>query len=80
MKLSGWYRLRDQAPYAGLTSNIQRVAALAKDRLVWGSDWPHTAFETTAMPTYRSVWTPVVDALGEARAQAALAAGSQLYA
>lgn len=80
VKLSGWYRLRDQAPYAGLTSNIQRVAALAKDRLVWGSDWPHTAFETTAMPTYRSVWTPVVDALGEARAQAALAAGSQLYA
>lgn len=80
VKLSGWYRLGEQAPYERLTDNIQRVAALAKDRLVWGSDWPHTAFEATAMPAYRSVWTPVVDALGEARAQAALVAGAQLYA
>ncbi|MFN3376229.1 MAG: amidohydrolase family protein [Burkholderiaceae bacterium] len=80
VKLSGWYRLGDQAPYERLTHNIRRVAALAKDRLVWGSDWPHTAFETTAMPPYRSVWTPVVDALGETSAQAALVAGAQLYA
>lgn len=79
IKLSGWYRLGDQAPYHGLCANIQRVATLAADRLVWGSDWPHTSFETTAMPAYRSVWAPVVDALGAARAQAVLTAGSRLY-
>lgn len=79
IKLSGWYRLGDQAPYEGLCANIQRVAALAADRLVWGSDWPHTSFEPTAMPAYRSVWTPVVQALGSARAQAVLAAGERLY-
>lgn len=79
VKLSAWYRLGDQAPYGRLTDNVQRVAALVKDRLVWGSDWPHTAFETAAMPAYRSVWMPVVAALGEARAQTVLAAGAQLY-
>lgn len=80
VKLSGWYRLGDQAPYGKLIDNVRRVAALAPDRLVWGSDWPHTAFETAAMPAYRSIWAPVVEALGESRAQAVLRAGARLYA
>jgi predicted TIM-barrel fold metal-dependent hydrolase len=80
VKLSGWYRLGDQAPYAQLTEHIRRVAALAPERLVWGSDWPHTAFDTAAMPAYRSVWAPVVEALGASRAQAVLQAGASLYA
>ena len=80
VKLSGWYRLGDQAPYAQLTEHIRRVAALAPERLVWGSDWPHTAFDTAAMPAYRSVWAPVVEALGASHAQAVLQAGASLYA
>ena len=80
VKLSGWYRLGDQAPYGRLIAHIQRVAALAPERLVWGSDWPHTAFDTAAIPAYRSVWTPVLEALGASHAQAVLRAAMRLYA
>lgn len=88
VKLSGWYRLGAQAPYAALRPVIERVAALAEravghggeaPRLVWGSDWPHTAFAPEAMPAYGSVWQPVPQALGEAAAQAILTAGRRLY-
>ncbi len=64
VKLSGWYRLGDSAPYARLRPQIQRVAALFGAHLVWGSDWPHTAFASDTMPAYASLWQPVVDALG----------------
>lgn len=80
VKLSGWYRLRSVAPYESLRDSIQRVAQLMGENLVWGSDWPHTAFEHTALPPYESVWQPVVQALGESRAAAARTAGALLYA
>jgi predicted TIM-barrel fold metal-dependent hydrolase len=64
VKLSGWYRLGAQAPYAALVPTIARVGALFGPRLVWGSDWPHTAFAEEARPPYASTWQPVVDALG----------------
>lgn len=80
VKLSGWYRLQASAPYEALSANIQRVAQTVGDRLVWGSDWPHTAFDHDALPPYASVWQPVVQALGEARAAAVRAAGALLYA
>lgn len=79
VKLSGWYRLQAEAPYSTLHGNLRRVAALVGERLVWGSDWPHTAFEPHAKPAYESVWTPVVDALGPARAAQVLRAGATLY-
>ncbi|MFN4121517.1 amidohydrolase family protein [Acidovorax sp.] len=79
VKLSGWYRLGDHAPYIRITEHIQRVATIAPGRLVWGSDWPHTAFDAAAMPAYRSVWTPVEDALGTSRAHEVLRAGARLY-
>jgi len=64
VKLSGWYRLQAAAPYHALLPLIRRVAALFGDRLLWGSDWPHTSFAAAQMPRYRSLWTPVVAALG----------------
>jgi predicted TIM-barrel fold metal-dependent hydrolase len=70
IKLSGWYRLQSCAPYGDLTPTIRRVAALFGDRMVWGSDWPHTAFAPDAMPAYATLWAPVVDALGDAAAEA----------
>jgi predicted TIM-barrel fold metal-dependent hydrolase len=80
VKLSGWYRLHASAPYDELHNHIRQVAGIAGDRLVWGSDWPHTAFPSDALPPYGSVWHPVVQALGENRAAAVRAAGALLYA
>lgn len=70
VKLSGWYRLEATEPYTLLDASIRRVADLFGERLVWGSDWPHTAFPADAMPRYPSTWDPVVRALGEREALA----------
>ncbi len=80
VKLSGWYRLRSVAPYESMHEPIRRVAQLMGEHLVWGSDWPHTAFDHDALPPYKSVWQPVVQALGESRAAAVCTAGALLYA
>lgn len=79
VKLSGWYRLQAAVPYDTLYGTTRRVAELLGDRLVWGSDWPHTAFSREAMPAYESVWAPVVQALGPARAERVRLAGGVLY-
>lgn len=70
LKLSGWYRLDAQAPYTSLVPQIRRLAGLFGERMVWGSDWPHTMFPSDAMPAYASTWQPVVDALGREAAEA----------
>jgi predicted TIM-barrel fold metal-dependent hydrolase len=80
VKLSGWYRLQAGAPYDTLHAHIRRVARTLGDRLVWGSDWPHTSFPPEALPPYGSVWQPVQQALGEVRAARVRAAGALLYA
>jgi predicted TIM-barrel fold metal-dependent hydrolase len=80
VKLSGWYRLNASAPYEALRTRILRVACEMQGRLVWGSDWPHTAFTPDALPAYDSVWQPVADALGPTRAAQVRAAGAVLYA
>lgn len=79
IKLSGWYRLQAAAPYAAMDPLIRRVAALFGDHVAWGSDWPHTSFAADAMPTYESLWEPVVRALGPWRALQARDAGARLY-
>ncbi len=63
LKLSGWYRLGAYADEAQLHRHIERVAGLFGERLVWGSDWPHTSLGND-MPAYASLWQPVVTALG----------------
>ena len=69
LKLSGWYRLGSDAPYQSLRGLTRELAARFGSNLVWGSDWPHTAFPPDSMPDYESTWKPVVAALGLARAQ-----------
>lgn len=63
VKLSGWYRLKAGSPYSGLNRNILQVAGLFPQRMVWGSDWPHTSFAADALPGYRSLQQPLLDAL-----------------
>lgn len=80
VKLSGWYRLGDAAPYTRLLPVVQRLAGLFPDRLVWGSDWPHTSFEPGSEPGYAQTWEPVLTALGADAAADVLRAGARLYA
>lgn len=68
LKLSGWYRLDAPAPYHALVPRIRRLATLFGERMVWGSDWPHTGRPPEATPRYAEVWQPVVEALGETTA------------
>lgn len=64
IKLSGWYRLGDVAPYRGLWPSVAAVARRFGERMVWGSDWPHTSFRPGEAPDYASTWQPVVEVLG----------------
>ena len=79
LKLSGWYRLDAHEPYAELMPQVRRLAGLFGERIVWGSDWPHTMFAPHAMPAYASTWQPMVEALGEAAAGALLARVPAIY-
>lgn len=80
VKLSAWYRLHSQLPHSDLHGHIQEVAHLLGDHLVWGSDWPHTAFAESMAPPYGEQLSPVAKALGADRTKAVLAAGTRLYA
>ena len=71
IKLSGWYRLGATAPYEVLDVAIRKVAGLFGQHLVWGSDWPHTAFAPDALPAYASTWEPVVRSLTAVQARCA---------
>ncbi len=79
VKFSGWYRLGSEAPYSSLIALTQELAARFRSNLVWGSDWPHTAFPPDAMPPYASTWAPVVAALGLDRAQGLRQAVPAIY-
>ena len=50
VKLTAPYRLTlSEMPYADVDASAQILVVEAADRLLWGSDWPHT-FIKTAMP------------------------------
>ncbi len=68
VKLSGWYRLGAAHPYAAMHEPIRRVAALFGERVVWGSDWPHTSIDPSVDTPYDSLWQPVREALAHATA------------
>jgi predicted TIM-barrel fold metal-dependent hydrolase len=72
LKLSGWYRLGCGEPYCEIAPLIRRAAALFENRLVWGSDWPHTSLAYDPAPRHASLLEPVSFALGEAATQAVL--------
>lgn len=79
IKLSGWYRLQSSAPYRDLHPLIVDLDTLFQDRLLWGSDWPHTFFKPESQPDLLDLWSPVVAALGEGRAAEILGGAGRLY-
>jgi predicted TIM-barrel fold metal-dependent hydrolase len=79
VKLSGWYRLGDVPPYAALSAHVRWLAQAFGDRMVWGSDWPHTGFAEGTLPTYESTWGPVEAALGPKAALALRDRSPALY-
>lgn len=80
IKLSGWYRLGAAEPYRELWPIVQRIGDLFGERMVWGSDWPHTFYAPAAMPSYASTWTPVVAGLGSEAAANLRARTPSIYA
>lgn len=50
VKLSGAYRNGPDGQKIALAAMPLLKDSLGLDRLVWGSDWPHTQFEATASP------------------------------
>lgn len=72
IKLSGWYRLGDKAPYDALGPAVRRAADLFGAHALWGSDWPHTSFPADQLPPYASTQAPVQRVLGAQRWRAVL--------
>ncbi len=72
LKLSGWYRLGTSSPYAAMVPLIRQASAPFGDRLVWGSDWPHTSLPAQAASRHDSLLAPAQEALGEAALKAVL--------
>jgi len=64
VKLSAPYRVSDQpAPHADLTGLVQALAAANPERVVWGSDWPHTELhhgtpQAAALAALVHAWFP----------------------
>jgi predicted TIM-barrel fold metal-dependent hydrolase len=51
---------------------IARASTPFQDRLVWGSDWPHTSLPFEPAPRHAGLLEPVRLALGEAATRAVL--------
>ena len=67
IKLSGAYRLGGRAPEQTARMWLQ---VLGVERLLWGSDWPHTNHE--AVTSYGSCFNQLQDWVGEGAAQKVL--------
>ena len=50
-KLSSWYRLSDQGPpYGDMTPLAEALIEARRDRIIWGSNWPHPILWDYPMP------------------------------
>lgn len=61
-KISAPYRLEDTAGHAGYRAALAVLAARHPDRLLWGSDWPHTEL-FDSMPEDHALVALSLDAL-----------------
>jgi predicted TIM-barrel fold metal-dependent hydrolase len=62
VKLSGFYRLSSKPAWDDLDSLLIQLATIAPDRVLWGSDWPHTWFfggKHGSAPAYAQTLAPI---------------------
>ena len=62
IKLSGFYRLTGDRTYRDLDPLLLEIATVASDRVLWGSDWPHTWFfpgKRGSPPAYEATLAPL---------------------
>lgn len=66
IKMSGADRIsRRGYPYADVTPFARQLLEIAADRLIWGSDWPHTGyFDATAVPDDGRLLDALVEFVG----------------
>jgi predicted TIM-barrel fold metal-dependent hydrolase len=64
VKVTAPYRLAKDAGYSGFADAVRILAASHGDRLLWGSDWPHTEL-WDRMPDDADLIEHIQDALGD---------------
>ncbi|WP_064710188.1 amidohydrolase family protein [Rhizobium bangladeshense] len=64
IKLTAPYRLTSQPGYAGFAEVVRTLAASHPDKLLWGSDWPHTELWSD-MPDDADLIDRVQEAIGD---------------
>lgn len=79
IKLSGWYRLGLSAPYDLRELRLIEVCEMFKQRIVWGSDWPHTSFQPNQAPGYGQIWQPLQSTLSDTSAAQLAVQAVELY-
>lgn len=79
IKLSGWYRLGLEAPYALEALRLSEISDLFGANTIWGSDWPHTSFALGDAPKYAQVWQPLQTLWDEPRLRQLSANALRLY-
>jgi len=75
IKLSGFYRLSQDRTYRDLDPLLLELATVAPDRVLWGSDWPHSWFfsgKRGAPPAYAATLAPLLRCLPAEMQQKAL--------
>lgn len=62
LKFSGFYRLSEEPDYRDMDTLLLELANVAADRVLWGSDWPHTWFfrrKNAKAPEYEATLAPL---------------------
>ena len=81
-KLASWYRLSDQGPpYDDMTPLARALIAARRDRIVWGTNWPHPILWDHPMPNDTDLFDQFMEWCGDdaTRKQILVDNPAQLY-
>lgn len=81
-KLASWYRLSDQGPpYDDMTPLARALIEVRRDRIVWGTNWPHPILWDHPMPNDTDLFDQFMEWCGDdaTRKQILVDNPAQLY-